>query len=368
MNYDIPLNIPAKSTYKYIFIYENEYDILLAPIYESGYYCTIIQFQKLYKMNYPHLSDEYIKKKCRIILNKLQEYNFIEIKSINKHKYFYLKMAGRTIFTKNYLSTPKVNYKNDIRNDKFLISIMRLQYYLLNKRFLTNKNMINQLYTITENIYNTVKKYELTYYNISDIELILKTSSYKEIKQIINDYEYDNILRIIWIDIYNVFKKLQLRNNTINSVPEYLKIFIVGDKIKLHYAPNIYIYDLHNINYYEKKLNALFHNFFDITSNDTKDLQKNYAMNDVLGNNYKNHIGYSLTLIGYNDLSLKNKCALLNKNINININPHNPLIKNIDYIYIDISQYLTHASLKNNSLANADLYIESNIENLLNSL
>lgn len=368
MNYDLPLNIPPKSSYKYIYIYENEYDKLLAPIYESGYYCTIIQFQKLYKMMYPNLSDDYIKKKSRILLNKLQEYSFIEIKSINRHKYFYLKKSGRAIFTKNYLKVPKINYRNDIKNDKFIISIMRLEYYLLYNKFLTNKNLNTQLYAITEYIYNTVKKYKLLYYNITDIEKILKLKDYAEIKNIVNNYDNDNILRIIWIDIYNIFKNLQLRNNTINSVPEYLKIFIVGDKLKLHYAPNIYIYDLHNIDFYEKKLNSLFHNFFDITSNDTKDLLQNYNITGNMGSNYKNHIGYSLTLIGYDMIALKNKCALLNRNIHINLNPHYPLIKNIDYLNIDISQYLTHSSLNNNSIANADSYIKSNIEILLNSL
>lgn len=366
MNYDIPLNIPNKSVYKYVFIYENEYDKLLRPVFDSGYYCMFAQFHKIYKLNYPNLSNSYAVKKCRHIINKLHELGFIEIESINKHKFFYLKKSGRSIFTKNYLNTPKMNYKSDMKNNKFLISIMRVEYYINNNHAINNNNLKNQLYSITENIYNTVLKYNLINYNTSDIEYILHSDNYDNIKQIVMNYDYDNILRIIWIDLYNIFRNLQLKNHTIDTFPEYFKIFIVGDKIKLHYAPNIYIYDLHDIKFYQHKLNSLFHNFFDITANNTKDIQLNYTSSNVLGNNQKNHIGYALTLIGYDKISLMNKIAILNKDINAN--PHNPLIKNIDYLYIDISQYLNHASHNNNALINADSYVENNIHKFLNSL
>lgn len=366
MNYNIPLNIPKKSTYKYIFIYENEYDKLLRPVFDSGYYCTFTQFHKIYKLHNPNLSKSYVIKKCRCILKKLHELGFIEIKSINKHKFFYLKKNGRAIFTGNYLYTPKMNYKSDMKHDKFLISIMRIEYYINNNHAINNNNLKEQLYFITESIYNTILKYNLINYNVNDVKLILNSDHYDNIKKIVMNYDYDNILRIIWIDIYNIFRNLQLKNHTIKSIPEYLKIFIVGDEIKIHYAPNIYIYDLHDVKFYQKKLNSLFHNFFDITDNDTKNIHLNYTSSNTLGNNQKNHIGYALTLIGHNQISLMNKIALLNRDISIN--PHNPLIKNIDYIYIDISQYLNHASHNNNSLINADSYVENNILKLLNSL
>ena len=91
MDYSIPLNIPAKSLYKFIYVYENEYDKLLNPIFNSGNYCTYAQFTEIYKQMYPNISDSYAIKKCRSILKKLDELKFIEICSINKHKYFYLK-------------------------------------------------------------------------------------------------------------------------------------------------------------------------------------------------------------------------------------------------------------------------------------
>ncbi|MVX63635.1 hypothetical protein GKZ28_07995 [Clostridium chromiireducens] len=362
---DLPLNIPEGLKYKYVYILEKKYDNLLQLIYDVGLYCTFRQFYALYQKLNPTLTENYIKKKCTNIIKKLEDLGFIEINNINRNKYFYLKKPALALFTGDYQKTPRFNHRQNIKNDKFLISLMKLEYYITNDYIINNSNLINHLYSLTKKIHTATLKYSNLSYNIKDLEYIIQETDYEKIKETLEGYSPDNILKIIWIDIYNIYKRLLLKNQTISTNPTYFKLFIVGNSLRLHYAPNILIFDFHDAKYYEKKLNNLFHEFFSITSNITKDIQSNYKEKSILGNKQYNHIGYTLSLIGYNKEGLSKKILHLNKFISSN--PHTPIINDVDYIYIDIAKYIDHSSQYNSALVNADNYVDTHINALLNN-
>lgn len=362
---ELPLNIPSKYTHKYLYVLEKEYDKILHPIFKIGLYSTYRQFYALYKKFNPNLSENYIKKKCTKIIQELNELGFIEVNNINRNKYFYLKKPAMSLFTGDYKKVPRFSHTQNMKNDKFLISIMKLEYFIKNNSIINNSNLTYHLYSITRKIHAATLKYKDLSYNLKDLEFIINSNDYELIKKKVTGYPHNNILRIIWIDLYNIYRKLLLQNQTISFIPEYFKLFIVGDSLRLHYAPNILIFDLHDVKYYERKLNSLFHQFFDITDNSTKDIQTNFKLNSVLGSKKNNHIGYSLSLIGYNQEALSKKALLINKFISNN--PHTPIIKDVDYIYIDIAKYIDHSTQYNSNIASADKYVDIYIHSLLNN-
>ncbi|UYZ38962.1 hypothetical protein OD350_29175 (plasmid) [Clostridium beijerinckii] len=360
---NLPINIPEGLKYKYVYVLEKKYDKLLKHIYSVGLYCTYRQFYALYHKLNPTLTENYIKKKCTSIIQKLEDSGFIEVNNINRNKYFYLKKPALALFTGDYKKVPRFNHGQNMKNDKFLISLMKLEYYITNDFIINNSNLIHHLYSLTKRIHAATLKYPKLSYNMEDLEYIIQETDYDGIKKRVKDYPHDNILKIIWIDIYNIYRKLLLQNQTVSPNPSYFKLFIVGDSLRLHYAPNILIFDLHEIKYYEKKLNNLFHEFFNITSNITKDIQSNFKKNSTLGSKQNNHIGYSLSLIGYNKESLEKKIAHINRFIDNN--PHTPIINDANYIYIDIAKYINHSTQYNSALVNADNYVDTNINALL---
>lgn len=362
---NLPINIPPKTTYKYIYVLEKEYDAILKIIYDIGYFSTFRQFYSLYQKIYPSLSESYVIKKCNKIIQELSELGFIEINNINRNKYFYFKKPSLALFTGDYTKVPHFIHSQCMKNDKFLISLMKLEYYITNDSIINNTNLEYHLYALTKKIYTATLKYNLSY-NKKDLEFIMSKPNYTDIKEKVMSYPADSLLRIIWIDLYNIYKKLLLQNQTVSLTQIYCKLYIVGNSLRLHYAPNILIFDVHDAKYYEKRLNNLFHQFFNINTNITKDIQINYKENSELGLKHNNHIGYSLTLIGYDLDALVKKTIHINKFINNN--PHTPIIKDADYIYIDIAKYITHSSQYNSTLANADKYVDKNISALLNSV
>lgn len=361
---DIPKNAPKNSNYKYVYIFERGYDKLLKMIYDVGIYAAHRQFYAIYKRLNPLLSDSYIRKKCTQIIKELKELGFIEVNNINNNKYLYLKKPSVALFTGDYLKTPRVNHSQDLKNDKFLISLMKLEYFISNNIIINNSNLVQSLYWLTKKLHVVKMKYSTLEYNLKDIDYILNEKDYSKIKEYLKNFQTDNILKIVWIDIYNVFRKLLLQNQTINLKPTYFKLFRVDNTLRIHYVPNIFIWDLHDNKYYERKINNLFYDFTEIPTNNTYEINENYRETGTLGLTQYNHIGYSLTLVGYNKESLENKIRHINKFIEGN--PHTPIIKNADYIYIDIAKYIDHASQYNSALVNADNYIDTHINQIIN--
>ncbi|MBN1040435.1 hypothetical protein DVW12_17310 [Clostridium botulinum] len=361
----LPLNIPVKTIYKYTYVIEKNYDILIKEICNVSYFSTFKQFYALYHKLYPSLSKNYVIKKSNKIIHELSELGFIKIDNINRNKYFYFKKPALALFSGDYNKVPHFVYSQYIKNDKFVISLMKLEYYIKNNSIINNSNIRYHLLILTKKIYLATLKNNLDY-NIKDLEFIINELNYENIKRRVITYPSDNLIKIIWIDLYNIYKKLSMQNQTISIHPIHCKLYIIKKTLRLHYAPNILIFDVHDIKYYEKKLNNLFHEFFNINTNVTKDLQSNYKKNSELGLKQNNHIGYSLSLIGYDLEALEKKIFYINRSIYKN--PHTPLIKDVDYIYIDIAKYLSHSSQYNSSLANADKYVNRHITELLNSL
>lgn len=362
----IPINTPEKYIYKYNYIYSKEYDLILKEIYSVGLYCTYRQFYSLYKKLNPELSDNYIKKKCTKIIKELASLGFIEINNINRNKYFYLKKAAQAIFTGNYNNVPRFNHMQNMKNNKFLVSLMKVEYYITNNSIINNSNLNYHLKSLTSKIHAATLKYKNLNYNINDLEYILNETEYSKIKERLNSYKSDNILRIIWYDIYNIYRKLLLQNQTVTLHPKFFNLYIVKNTLRLHYVPEILIFDFHDIKYYENQINNLFHDFFNITANTTNNMQNIYKESNTLGSKQNNRIGYTLTLVGYNKAALMKKTLHINNFINENKNIHSPLIDSVKYIYIDIAKYIDHSSQYNSTLANADNYVDTQMKALLN--
>ncbi|WP_315069213.1 hypothetical protein [uncultured Clostridium sp.] len=363
---NIPINIPKNMAYKYVYILEKSYDEVLKMIYDVGIYAAHRQFYALYKKLHPSLSDNYIKKKCTQIIKELEEHGFISVNNINKNKYLYLNKPAIALFTGDYKKTKVINHEQDLKNDKFLISLMKLEYYINNDFIINNSNLMHHLYSLTKRIHGAKLQFSNLDYSINDLEYIINQKDYNKILEKVNEYPSDNLLKIIWIDIYKVFRKLLLQNQTVALTPTYFKLFKIGNKLSIHYVPDILIWDLHDNKYYERKINNLFDDFIGITNNNIKDIHLNFSKSSILGNKQNNHIGYSLTLIGYNEDVLIRKVNHINKYIVGN--PHTPIVKGAEYIYIDIAKYIDHASQYNSSIANADNYVDTNLNNLIKSL
>ena len=366
MDKHIPKNTPESLHYKYTYIYSKNYDTLLKKIYAVGSYATFSQFKALYKKENPSLSDGYINKKCSNILKELEKYNFIEVAYLNNNKFFYFKKAAFAIFTGDYNKTPKLNHRINMKNNKFLISLMKLEYYITSDIVISLSNLNYHLTSITRKIYSATKKYKLDY-DLKDIEYILSTNDYSDIKERLINYAPDNILKIIWFDLYNIYRKLLLQHQTVLLKPKYFKLFIVNKTLRIHYVPNIIIFDFHDNKYYENKINKLFHDFFNINTNVTTNIRSNFMALGTLGFKHNNNIGYSFTLVGNIESSLMDKVLFINTLLKDNNNIHTPLVDNVDYIYVNISKYLNHSSSskRNIIIDSTDNYVHTKLKILL---
>lgn len=363
MNKIIPKNSPKSLQHKYIYIFNKNYDILLEQIYSVSLYSTFSQFQALYKKMNKSLSDNYIKKKSSQILKELKELKFIEVDYINNNKYFYLKKAAIAIFTNDYNKVPRINHKKNMQNNRFLISLIKLEYFILSDINISLSNLNYHLRSITKKIHYAVTKYQLSY-NISDIEYILNEFDIKKIQKKLEGYSSDNILRLIWFDLYNIYYKLSLQHQTVFLNPKYFNLYIVDKTLRIHYVPNIIIFDFHDVKYYQNKINSLFHDFFNINTNVTSDIQSNYKSSKTLGLKQNNRIGYSMTIIGYDKASLMDKIHFINTSLN-NKNSHSPLVDNVNFIHVDISKYLSHSSQKNKVFDSIENYVDTKMQILL---
>jgi hypothetical protein len=366
--YTLPKNIPASTTHKYVEIIEKGYAKLLESIDRCGKFIMYKQFYNLIKiMDKSDITEDTIQKKARLIIKRLTELGFIETSKINKNKFLYLKKSSFAFAEGDYINNSRVNPASDMKNDRFQIAILKVEYMLKHGEIIHSSTMLNQLKYITNHIYQTIMKTGNQYlYDVDVIEQILELDDFGKIKELIEEKsEYNNkigIIRGLWLNLGTFYKRLLLQKQTVTEKPTFFKLYLKKNgEIIVHYIPNIVIFDVsRDKKFYTEKSAKLFHAFYGIEGNDLNEIQKNYMEDrSSMGFQGKSHIGYKLTLIGSDKEILEEKKAVLDENINSSIN--SPLMDKAYVVDLSIGKYLYHASRKGNEYYTKQDQLISNI-------
>lgn len=359
----LPLNIPVSKVRNYELVIDKGYDTYIKLIYTLGSYITFKQFYSLYSKFNRGLSESYCEVKANSIIKELELINFIEIDTIAKYKYFYLKAPALAIAIGDYKRIPRTNHKN-IKNTKLTTSIMKVEYYLKNDEILVSDTMYKHLKAITKTILEYTKKNELDY-SVKFLESIITSSDYVKINEIASTLPKDDIIYIVWVELYGFFLKLHKQGQTISTKPLHFKVYINNNKLKLHYIPEIIIYDTHKIDYYQSKMNNILNDLLKVESNNVDGLRERYTPNVKLGDDRFNIIGYGLKLIGNIEAALERKVNLINSYGEFNNN--SPFVSVVSE-YIDISIYFRYNYSKKDVVEKIDEQVENIVNNKLSEL
>ena len=308
----IPQNLPNNQYGNFMHVFKKGYEKYIKLIYNFGSICMLEQIIRIECQKNPNLSELYVRKKVSNVLKELENMKFIGLTYISQYyKCVYLKKYAHI-----YISGSTSNYRNIskqklFRNSYLNSSIMKAEYYIETQEIISSKTLTDQLVTITKSILNSKKKlgeYSLPYKE-SLMTKIIEDGGISECVDEINNLPAENLLKILWVDIYDIFLGLKLQGQTISRQPFYYKLYKHENAFYLHYVPEIIIFDVHNTKYYRKKLNLLFDKFYKITTNDTMYLRNKFKEKKGINWVSNNHIGYSINLIGsnYNELVEKKK-------------------------------------------------------------
>lgn len=358
-NMNFPKNIPENTKYKYQLTFDKEYQKYILFIGSFGGYIMLNQLIKLFKLYNPNLSDSYCRKQVGIMLKDLNYLGFVKEDYINKYKYVCLRTPALAICSGDYTKTKRINKINAFKNSTFTNSLIRIEYYLKTEKVINSSSMTYQLLSITKDIYLAALKNKFLKYDISLLENILKEKDIKTIQKLIINLPPSNILSILWNDIGSIFLKLKLQNQTVEKIPLHYKLYRSHNELKLHYVPIIIILDTYDLKYYTDKLQNLFYQFFNITANDTTNMQSNYKKNSTLGHSEINHIGCAFHIIGSHKDVLTKKVQHIHNSIGGNL--HTPFIDNISSCEVDISEYFTSTSNNNKSYTSISKYVATKL-------
>lgn len=361
----IPLNIPPTQKRNYEYVIEKGFDKYLKIIFNLGSYITFQQFYELFSQQNPSLSESYSKLKANSTIKELESLRFISVETIGKHKYFYLKAPSLAICVGDYSKIPKTNHKNDsIKNNKFLNCLMKVEYYLKTGEVISSEWLFKHLKALTRNIITLAKEYDLEY-NSSFLKAIYGSNDYIKIKDTASKLPEDDLIHIIWVDLYNLYYKLLCQGQTVSPSPLHFKLNVVGKKLKLHYIPEIIIFDHHKSNYYETKMDRLLSDLINIKTNTIDGLRRNYRPNQEIGDPRVNIIGYGLKLIGSDEMLLKEKVKIISSYGKDNIN--SPFVS-VKSSYINLSTYFSYTYRKLDVVEKIDNQVESLVTKKLNEL
>ena len=361
-----PLNLPKSRELNYIETIKKGYDKYLKLIYYLGGLCTYSQFADIvYKFN-PDLSQKYIEIKSRKIIQNMIRLKLIQSENLNKYKFFYLKRFALSIITNDYNNCSLLNISKSLKTNNFKTHLMIVENYIKNNNIISLNNGDMQLLFITKQLYQQKKLFSELDFDTELLEKIIQDGGIKNCKASVENLPNNNLIKILWIDIKSIFDNLKLQKQPIAKKPYYLKLYYKNNKMTLHYVPEIIIFDTHDFKYYSKKITSLFYKFYNINSNEVRDMKKSFTENNSLGYKGFNHIGYVLTIIGYNKNELLQKQKYINSYIQEN--PNNIMLTDINIQYIDISKYFNNSS-QNDTIFNEidnkfDLLLEEKIKNI----
>lgn len=355
-----PANLPKSKEELYIRAINNNYIKPLHFIHSLGNICMYDQFVRIYQKSNPQYTPEYADKKVRAMIKDMENMKLIQSAKLNSYKYFYLKKFAYAAIYNDYCNYKKTNMSIALKNNNFKINIMKVENYIKNNKIISNDTLMDQLLYITKKIYDIrIQDDNLVEYDTKILQSILYNKGIDECKDKIENLSDGNLIKVLWIYIYEIFKNLKLQNQTISKKPLYFNIYKKGSQLFLHYVPNIIIFDIHSSNYYIKKVSNLYDKFYFIPSNNVVNMQKNYLETNTLGSKGFNRIGYAITIIGSDNRALNEKYKILNSKIKEN---NYGIILKCDINYIDINKYFV-GNANNERILDK---IDSTFEELLN--
>lgn len=345
-------NLPKSKEIDYQIIKRNEYDKLINLIYRLGSICTLDQFLKIYERYSNINSPTYAKQKGRNILSEMEKLNLIKFDNLNKYKIFYLRRFALSFISNDYNKFKKTGYSSLVKDKNLRISFLKAEYYLKYKTIISNENMNNQLLRITKEIYDATVKNPKLIYDSKLLKQILVDKGISKCHNEVQNLHDNNIIKLLWIQIKSIYDGLKLQNQTISNDPFYKKLFINDKFINIHYVPEIIIFDVHDINFYSKKIDELFYKIHNIPSNNTRDMQNYFKAKKTLGWEGYNHIGYVFKIVGYDYNDLLRKKDFIDSHIKEN--PNAVLLTNAKIEYLDIEKYFSNTYKKSDYLKAID--------------
>ncbi|NBI07624.1 hypothetical protein [Senegalia massiliensis] len=374
--YDIPKNVSEKTEHRYLEIINLGYAKFLDILGNCDGFAMYKQFEKLvYLFDGENRTKESNRKITLGIIKKLEILKFIGTQKVNQNKFLYLKRPAFALLSGDYNKFKRINLNKDLKNDKFRISILKLEYFLENNVLISNKTMFYHIRMIIKDILNKIDKSNNKYgYDIQLIKKLLSTKNYKDFFSLCEEYpEYSHRLGVIrsLYDISKIYRKMILQRETIAFNPKYYKSYVKEDgEVTIHYIPNIFIFDVgKDKRFFEDKSNKLFQSFYTIRNNVLRGIYKAYASSNNTSMGYigENHIGYTVTLIGEDEGILTKKRDIFDKNRATSINT--PIMSMTNIIYLNTGNYLYSASRKLNTFRKShDERIDTIISKKINQI
>ncbi|MCT4662845.1 MAG: hypothetical protein N4A40_13360 [Tissierellales bacterium] len=369
--YKIPNNISIKSEYKYLKVINNRNVVYLDIIMQCGGFAMQKQFQKLvHKVSGTGRTEESSRKVTSGIINELLADGFIGENRINQNKVIYLKKPAFALTVGDYKTSKRITLSRDFKNDKLRISLLKLEMFIMNEQLINSKTMMYQLKLVTKHIKKAIISNDNKYrYDLDILNRILNLEDYKEIKNLLMEYPERNnklgIIRGIWIDVADIYRKMILQRESIFLSPEYYKLFTSNEgEITIHYIPHILIFDVGRDNeYFKNKSMKLFKMFFEIENNDLNKVRLNYenSFGKNMGNDFENHIGYVLSIIGEDENVLQEKKKAFDEVTGNSLDT--PVMRECNIIPLHTAEYLYHSSRKGNSYSKSH---DARIDSILN--
>lgn len=358
-NYELPSDLPPRTSHKYMEVINEGFAKYLEVAFLSGgfvMYKQVIKLMGLFEGK--GRTEDTNEKYAYTMVKRLEELGFIKSDYINRNKVFYLRKPALVLVTNNANTTHRVNIAKDLKNDKFKIAILKVEYFIEFNELLHHQTMFEQLKLITKDIYSKVQQTGNIYnYDLDSIQKILLMDSYEDILKYLQSHEEHihrlEVVRQLWEHIGKLYQKLILQRQTVTSLPAYGKCYIKEDgRAVLHYIPNIVIFDVsHDSRYYKERCVKLFYEFTQMSLNVLRGVQSEFikSKGKSVGFMGDTHIGYRLMLIGDDKEVLEGKKKVIDENINSSV--ISPLMDYTTTIELNIAQYLLHASRKMGELS-----------------
>lgn len=340
------------------------------------------QFVELVKLiNFDNdLSSNKWEVEASIIVKELERLKFVSTDFLNNYKYIYLRNPAYTLIAGNTEHKYRAYFNKDFNSDKFIDSILKVEYFLKTGIVTNYLNMHEQLYEITKSIYKLINESDNLYnYDLETIEEILiigeKNSDnlYNKVLNCINKKSENNsrlgIIRVLWEHLGNGYWKIGRMRETVSKFPYYLQLNLLNNgEITVHYIPEIIIFDTNkSCDYYLSRNNVFFYMFFDIAGNNTRHMAKNYTKNSILGNKHDNILGYKVKIIGFDEEDLKKKARAIDTSYMKDI--YSPMVSKCEYTMLNVKKYFEKEKLNNTGLFDDyEKRIESAIEEEFNRI
>ncbi len=348
--YEIPQNIPTKTTHKYMEVIEKDLCKYIEVIARCDKYILysqlvdIVVILESYNGKHPY-------RKASTIINTLKTLGFIKVESIgSRRNIIYLKKPSLAVYHEDYKNSDRVNFKSDLKNNKIVYSSLKAEYFIKFRKFINNNSSLNQLQSLTSELYSAIASTNNTYnYDLNTIIELIKTTDLSSAVNLVNDKsEFNHKLgpvRTLWSGLGSLYLNMIKQRQFVDIDPIFKQIHINDNgEVTLHLIVNIIIFDInHDLKFYKTKKLNLFYSFYEMPNNKLRNMQTTYqdSNHTSLGDIHFNHVGFSITLIGYNQYMLNKKKMILDEDLHSN-NPNAALMEETKIIHLDIEKYFVN--------------------------